>query len=324
MVGARVGIVPRDRAHAVASSPRRRQLRIRQRSESARRSRRHGERSAESASNGLAGALRSGPVYLSIDTRRSRKAKDGEGHDRCWRRGAVRGRVRSRESSRVRATPPRYEPWRSRISLASRNRSRCSCANATRPWWHKQNATEYGEMGKLLTGGRVPRSGGSRASQRAGARTGRDDLAVLPRSPVQEERRHPEGDGRVRTGAAADADRRADDDVAWGGSARSGKAGCRRTAVRESSVARASLGRGALRTWTCGAGQKGLRWRRAAPRAGAGARRQRVGDPLFAGDGVPRPGRRAPSGVASAATGDAADQTRPVDEGARRVCSTAR
>ena len=46
---------------------------------------------------------------------------------------------------------------------------------------------------------------------------------------------------------------------------------------------------------------------------------KRVGDPLLAGDGVPRPGRSASGGVASAATRHAADETRPVDEGARRA-----
>ena len=103
------------------------------------------------------------------------------------------------------------------------------------------------------------------------------------------------------------------------GGARSGTTGRRRTALHESAVARTSLGRGALWPRPHGAGQKGLRSSRAASRAGAGARQQGLRHPLFAGDGVPWPGRPSQSGIAPAATRHAADSARPVEEDARRV-----
>ena len=150
----------------------------------------------------------------------------------------------------------------------------------------KQNATEYGEMGKLLLAGRVPRSGGSRASQRAVARTGRDDLAVLPRSPDRKK-----GDIRKATVAFERALRLTPTDVptmTWLGEATLDRG--RPDAAEplftkavslepRAAAAHYGLGRAAL-------GQKGLRGAARHLEQALALDWQRVGDPLFAGDGA--------------------------------------
>ena len=171
-------------------------------------------------------------------------------------------------------------------------------------------ATEYGEMGKLLLAAEF-RDPAEAALLNAQALAPGDMrwpyyLGHLYRT---------KGDIPNATAAFERALRSAPNDVPtmiWLAEAAldQGTAGRRRTALHESAVASASLGRGALRSRTRGAGQKGLRSSRAESRAGAGARRQGVDHPLFAGDGVPRPGRPSQSGIASAATRHAADSAR--------------
>src|SRR4029450_600802 len=67
---------------------------------------------------------------------------------------------------------------------------------------------------------------------------------------------HPQRDGRLRADAALGAHRRADDDLARRVSSRSGTTGGRGTALHESAIASAALGRGTLWPRTHGAGQK--------------------------------------------------------------------
>ena len=180
--------------------------------------------------------------------------------------------------------------------------------------------TEYGEMGKLLMAAEFRDPAEAVAPQCAGARAGRHALAVLSRALVQDERGHPEGDGRLRAGAAVGAQRRADD-----GLARQRRLSIRddRTPRNRSSRRRCRFSLARSRRTMASDARRWPRqdYARAAQtsRAGARARQQSIDHPLFAGDGVPWPGRPSQGGSAPAAARHAADSARPVEEGARRA-----
>ena len=148
--------------------------------------------------------------------------------------------------------------------------------------------------GHAADGCRVPRRGGVRVSQRGGPVTERRPLALLPRAPVQDQRRHAKVGGGLRTGARAAARRCADAGVAGRRCSRSGQARGGAAVVCQGAVAAAAARRGAVRTGTRGARQTGLRAGCGLSRAGTDARSQSDHRPLSAGAGLSRAGRRRP------------------------------